>query len=198
MMSYNLNNNVGFITARDSDVIAHERTAHWYNPDGIVCAVHGGSGNLNNYLFDNIRIESPQWALLSINILNNPWGSAAELGSISTILLRNIDSAMPFSSPDAFHISGNRTKNARIDTVVFEGIRIAGRALTRADVQSGVGTYVTNVSVCAEGCGDRIVPSGVVPQAWTKAQICGRTPQPFINGRQLPPLAFPDIKPYCT
>jgi hypothetical protein len=80
MMSYNLNENVGFMTVRDSDVIAHERTGHFYNPDGIICAVHGGSGNLNDYFFDDIRIESQQWALMSINILNNPWGKAATLG----------------------------------------------------------------------------------------------------------------------
>ena len=35
MMSWNTAKNVGFITARDSDVIAHERT-YEYGPDGLV------------------------------------------------------------------------------------------------------------------------------------------------------------------
>ena len=34
MMSWNTGINVGFITARDNDVIAHERTSHYYDPDG--------------------------------------------------------------------------------------------------------------------------------------------------------------------
>jgi hypothetical protein len=34
-MSWNTAKNVGFITARDSDVIAHERT-YEYGPDGLV------------------------------------------------------------------------------------------------------------------------------------------------------------------
>ena len=52
-------------------------------------------------VFDDIRIENSQWALVSINIANNPWGPAVDLGSISTIVLRNITSALPFLSPDA-------------------------------------------------------------------------------------------------
>ena len=107
MMSWNTGSNEGFITARDSDVIAHERTGHWYNPDGIFCAVHGGKGNLNSFFFDDIRIENYQWGLVSIHIANNPWGTASQLGSVSTVLLRNVTSALPFSSPGSrdFYIS---------------------------------------------------------------------------------------------
>jgi hypothetical protein len=39
MMSWNTAKNVGFITARDSDVIAHERT-YEYGPDGLVRTTH--------------------------------------------------------------------------------------------------------------------------------------------------------------
>jgi hypothetical protein len=45
MMSWNLNDNVGFVTARDNDIIAHEKT-YPSAVDGIICALQGGSGNL--------------------------------------------------------------------------------------------------------------------------------------------------------
>jgi hypothetical protein len=60
-------------------------------------------------------------------------------GSISTILLRNVKSAMVFVAPDPFHVSGNVTEDARVDLIVYEGVEIAGKLLTAADVQAGVG-----------------------------------------------------------
>jgi hypothetical protein len=117
------------------------------------------------------------------------------LGSISTILLRNVKSTMAFVAPDPFHVSGNVTEDARVDLIVYEGVEIAGKMLTAAEVQAGVGPYVSNVSVCDQGCGNKIVPVGAI--GWTKDQVCGRSPQPFVNGKQLPPLAGRNVFPYC-
>lgn len=47
MMSWNLNQNVGFVTARDNDVIAHIKI-YASDVDGVTCAFQGGSGYLNN------------------------------------------------------------------------------------------------------------------------------------------------------
>lgn len=166
MLSWNLQDNVGFVTARDNDVIAHEKTQP--SPvDGIICAFHGGGGNLNNWLFDNIRVEGYQWALLAVTVANNPWGTSKHLGSISTILLRNISSSLPFASTTPFRISGNTSANARVDRVVYEGVTVAGRPLTLGQVQhGGLGELVTNVSVCAQGCGNGTRPEA--PSSWRR------------------------------
>lgn len=194
MLSWNQMDNVGFVTVRDSDVIAHEKT--YPSPvDGVICAFHGGKGFLNNWLFYDNRIEKA-WSLFSVIIKNNPWGTSQQLGSISTILVRNLTAALPFSSPDPYHVSGNISANARVDMLVYEGVRVAGKPLALTDVQKGIGPLVSNVTVCDQGCGDRILPPGA--EGWTHDQICGRTPQPFIAGKQSPPLANRNLRPYCA
>ena len=173
MLSWNENDNVGFVTARDNDIIAHEKKQP-SAVDGIICAFHGGGGNLNNWLFDNLRVENYEWALLAVAIANNPWGTAAQLGSISTILIRNLSSAQAFASPTPLRVAGNRSAGARIDRVVYEGVTIAGAPLTLSQVQrGGLGEFVTNVSVCAaaEGCGSHILADNAT--GWSQDQICG-------------------------
>ena len=186
-----------------------------------ICAVHGGHGNLNNYLFDDIRVEGAQWGFVSVHIKRNPWSPpAVSVGSISTVLLRNITAEGPFPAPppDAFAVAGNASVRnhrrsghglglglglglgARVDTLVYDSVRIAGRLLEPADVQAGIGEYATNVTVC-EGCTACLVPQCRGDGAacgWTRAQVCGKAPQPFVNGVQLPPLADPDVHPYCA
>ena len=198
MMSWNEGENVGFVIARDNDIIAHERKSP-SAVEGVICALHGGSGYLNNWYFLNNRLENYQWALISMTIANNPWGTSKQLGSISTILIRNLSSSMPFASPQPFHVSGNASANARIDNIVYEGVTIAGNPLTELELQQGggMGQLVTNVTVCGhgQGCGNTILTQNSV---WSNAQVCGRTPQPSINGVQFPPLSDPDLMPYCS
>ena len=50
MMSWNEGVNTGFMTAKDNDVIAHEKRFP-SAVDGVICAFHGGAGHLNNWLF---------------------------------------------------------------------------------------------------------------------------------------------------
>ena len=67
MMSWNEMNNVGYVAAVDNDVIAHEK--RWPSAvDGIFCAFHGGAGSLNNWLFDNTRVETFELSLFSVII----------------------------------------------------------------------------------------------------------------------------------
>jgi hypothetical protein len=197
MMSWNTRENVGYVAARDNDVIAHERTGSWGGPDGVICAVHGGLGNLNDYLFDGLRVEGAQWGLVSIAMRRNNWSPAAgPIGSISTLLLRNVSIAAPLPAPpaDAFHVAGNASEHARVDTVIYDGVTIGGVRLTDAQVRPGVGERASNVTVCV-GCSAELVP--YASRGWTRDQICGRAPQPYIDGVQLPPLANPGMSPYC-
>ena len=112
-------------------------------------------------------------------------------------MIRNLSAALPFASLTPFRMTGNASENARIDRVIYEGVTIAGTPLSVADVQrgGGEGQYVTNISVCEAGCADAIVPLG---SGWTRAEVCGRAPQPFIAGKQLAPLTGPFNEPFCS
>ena len=100
------------MSALDNDIIAHEKTAP-SAVDGIFCAFHGGAGFLNNWLFENTRLENFQYSLFSITIANNPWGTSKQLGSISTVLIRNLTAAVGFASPTPYRMVGNASENAR-------------------------------------------------------------------------------------
>lgn len=80
--------------------------------------------------------------------------------------------------------------------MIYEGVQIAGKPLSEAEAQKGVGELVSNVAVCEQGCGREILPPG--SHGWSEEQICGRAAQPSINGTQLPPLANRGLKPYCS
>lgn len=67
MMSWNEMDNVGYVAAIDNDVIAHEKRVS-SDVDGIFCAFHGGAGFLNNWLFDNNRVETFEVSLFSVII----------------------------------------------------------------------------------------------------------------------------------
>eukprot|EP00930_Biecheleria_cincta_P056901 TRINITY_DN42917_c0_g1_i1.p1 TRINITY_DN42917_c0_g1~~TRINITY_DN42917_c0_g1_i1.p1 ORF type:complete len:650 (-),score=88.11 TRINITY_DN42917_c0_g1_i1:20-1744(-) len=189
MMSWNTATNVGFITARDNDVIAHEKASD-SAVDGVICAAHGGHGNLNNYLFDGLRIENAQWALVSVELLPNEWAqSGPSLGNISTVFLRNVSAAMPFgaSAKSTYELLGNSTKSW-IDSFVYDNVVIAGKPISYEDVMPGIGPFVANVTVCT-GCVAEMFPSlqGGATE-WSRAERCGRATQPFVDGTSLPPL----------
>ena len=103
---------------------------------------------------------------------------------------------MPFSGSDPYLVSGNASEQARIDTLVYEDVRVAGKPLSEEEVNKGIGELVSNVTVCETGCGNGILPPS--SRGWSEEQICGRSPQPSINGTRLPPLTNPHLKPYCS
>merc|ERR1712070_1125702 len=122
--------NAGFVTVRDNDVIAHEKLSTSV-VDGVVCAWHGGHGNLNNYLFDGLRIEGSELAFVSVSLLYNPWAPPGQsIGNISTLIFRNVTASVPFtSSPnDAYHMWGNSSAS-RLDTVIFDNVVVGGKLL---------------------------------------------------------------------
>jgi hypothetical protein len=67
-MGAGIKGDVTNITVRDSDVIRGEY--NWPNTsDAVFSANQGGSGNLSNYTFDDIRVENETWQLMKIEIL---------------------------------------------------------------------------------------------------------------------------------
>lgn len=190
MLSWNTADNVGFVTARDNDIIAHEKVSHDSPVDGLICALHGGHGNLNNYLIDGLRILGSQWAFVSVNLLPSPFAPPGKsIGNISTVILRNISASLIFNAPatDAYHLFGHSPASL-VDTFVFDNVAIAGQHLTQEDVAPGIGPFATNIIVC-NGCVETMFPSLADGRSvWSDDQRCGRTPQPLCNGVRLPPL----------
>lgn len=167
MGSWNLNSNQAYITARTIDVIRHERTAHYYDPDALFCFLHGGSASLSNYLFDDIRIDQPGWAAVQVyvqpNSFANPIGGI--LGSISNVIFRNFSSSAPFLAPQPVEIKGYGIAST-VSGITFDTVAFAGTALSQAQIQINT-TFAETPTLC-RGC-----TASIVGAQWTQAQVCG-------------------------
>ena len=167
MGSWNLNTNQAYITARTMDVIRHERTGRYYDPDALFCFLHGGSATLSNYLFDDIRVDQPGWAAVQVyvqpNSFANPVGGVP--GSISNVIFRNFSSSAAFLAPQPVQIKGYGAASA-VTGVTFDAVTFAGTALSQAQIQINT-TFATTPTLCW-GC-----TASVVGATWTEAQMCG-------------------------
>jgi hypothetical protein len=94
-MGAGIKGDVTNIKVRDSDVIRAEY--NWPNTsDAVFSANQGGSGNLSNYTFEDIRVENEGWQLFKIEILpSNFQPDNYQLGSISGLNFRNIQVTDP-------------------------------------------------------------------------------------------------------
>ncbi len=125
-LSWNMNpDNAGFRVS-DIDIIAvdHNQDA---NNRAIFNSIHGGRAHLSDYLFENIRIENARFRLLMLQVKKTKWARAKEWGRLSNIVLRNISAEGPFSKGSV--ISSDHPAG-RIDNVVFDNVRVAGKPVT--------------------------------------------------------------------
>ena len=169
MGSWNLNADVGFITAQRLDVIRHERTYADYAPDALLCFVHGGSGRLAHYLFDDVRVDMPGWAAVQLWVANNSWAHPAGgvPGGLDMVVVRNFSSARAFLGPQAVQLQGYAPTSA-VTNVLLDGVTFGGVPAAAADVAvTGGAGNVRNVSLCQDGCSRAIVGSD-----WTQQQKC--------------------------
>jgi hypothetical protein len=167
MGSWNLNTNQAFITARRIDVIRHERTARWYDPDALFCFMHGGSAALANYLFDDVRVDMPGYAAVQIFVANNSFAHpTGALGSVLNVIVRNFSSTAPFIAPQSVQLQGYAAAS-NVAGLVLDSVSFGGRAAGQANVAiSGNPGFVGPVTFCA-GCSQAVVGAD-----WTSAQKC--------------------------
>jgi hypothetical protein len=94
--------NVTNITVRNSDVIRGEY--NWPNTsDAVFSANQGGSGNLSNYTFEDIRVENENWQLFRIQVVpSNFQSDNTQLGSISGLTFSNIQATDAQEFPPIF------------------------------------------------------------------------------------------------
>lgn len=118
--------NAGFRVS-DCDVI---RVEHSWNNDNeaVFCAIHGGSGHMSDYLFENIRIENARWRLVSLVIKPNEFAkNVKQPGGISNVTFCNVTADGPFALPNRLR---GFNADSRIEGVTFDHVRVGERLLT--------------------------------------------------------------------
>ncbi len=129
-----LRENVDEVLFEDADVI-HDKGREW-----TLRVFHCDAARVSNIRFENIRIEeSPR--LISLWIGKFVWTRDQERGHIQGVTFKDIIAA---ADPLRIELQGFDETHG-VSDVVFQDVRVNGRALTRADVKAN--TFVRNVSV---------------------------------------------------
>ncbi len=125
---------VNDVLFEDCDVI-HDKGREW-----TLRVFHCDAARVSNIRFENIRIEeSPR--LISLWIGKFVWTRDSERGHIQDVTFRDICAA---ASPLRIELNGFDEAHA-ISDIVFQNVRVNGRQLTQADIQTNA--FVRNVSV---------------------------------------------------
>ena len=124
--------NVTNITVRNSDDIRVEYD--WPNTsDAVFSANQGGSGNLSNYIFEDIRVENENWQLFKIEILpSNFQPDNTQLGSISGLTFNNIRATDAQEFPPVFRGFNlpHQVSDVNFSDVVMGGVTTPTSAIT--------------------------------------------------------------------
>lgn len=153
-ISWNMpTDNAGFVV-QNIDIIRMEHRADQINL-AAVDAVHGGSGHMSDYLFEDIRIENADWRLFYLSLQRTEFSPPDnEMGHISDVTFRNITATGSVSQPseifgwDADH---------KVSDVTFQNLKINGEtirsaaegnfvidAATTEDITFEAGTFITD------------------------------------------------------
>jgi FG-GAP-like repeat/Glycosyl hydrolases family 28 len=120
------------VTVRNSDVIRGEY--NWPNTsDAVISANQGGSGNLSNYTFDDIRVENESWQLFKIEVVpSNFQRDNTQLGSISGLNFTNIQATDVQEFPPVFQgfDLAHQVSNVSFENVVIGGVMTPSPAIT--------------------------------------------------------------------
>ncbi|MGA8677986.1 MAG: FG-GAP-like repeat-containing protein [Candidatus Acidiferrales bacterium] len=123
-MGAGLKTDVTNILVENSDVIRGEY--NWPNTsDAVFSANEGGSGNLSNYNFNDIRVENETWQLIKIEILpSNFQRDNYQPGSISGINFNNIQVTDAQEFPPVFrgYSLAHPISNVNFSDVVIGGV----------------------------------------------------------------------------
>jgi hypothetical protein len=124
--------NVTNITVRNSDVIRGEY--NWPNTsDAVFSANQGGSGNLSNYTFENIRVENEDWQLFRIQVVpSNFQPDNTQLGSISALTFNNIQATdiQEFSPIFRGFNLAHQVSDVNFNDVVIGGVTTTNPTIT--------------------------------------------------------------------
>lgn len=125
-LSWNLNTNASGIRVTDIDVIRveHYREA---NNRAVFGSLHGGSADLSDYLFEDIRIEGPIWRLVKLTALQTSWSRSPTSGTLSDLRFRNITVTGPVRQPSEIK---SLEDTGRFEDITFENLTVDGQLIT--------------------------------------------------------------------
>jgi hypothetical protein len=108
------------------DVIRVEH--EWDNDnEAVFNAIHGGTGHMSDYLFEDIRIENADWCLLKLMMKKTEFAPPEGYGQISKLVFRNITVEGSMRQPNI--IKGHSPEHQIYD-VTFENVKVNGKFIT--------------------------------------------------------------------
>jgi len=128
-ISWNLKNDNHDFKVYDCDVIHCEHSVE-ANNRAIFNAIHGGEGDLSDYLFEDIRIEGDVFRLFKLTIKTSPSDGDPGYGSISNIRFKNI--SLEGNCLKQNEICGYSAEH-KIKEVEFENLKIKGKKIKTAE-----------------------------------------------------------------
>ncbi len=126
-ISWNMPGRTQGFRVSDCDIIRSEH--RWSNDNcALFCAIHGGSGRMSDYLFEDIRIENARWRLISLLIKPNEFARGVKTpGAISDIIFRRITADAPFHLPSRIR---GWSGGSQVQNITFEDVRVGGQRWT--------------------------------------------------------------------
>jgi hypothetical protein len=112
------------------DIIRVEH--QWDNPnEAVVVAIHGGEGVMQNYLFEDIRIDNCDFRLFHLMTKPNRFGKwNPEKGSLRNFIFKDI---VCYTQPKMKNIIKGHDKKHPVENVVFDKLVIAGKKVLNAE-----------------------------------------------------------------
>jgi hypothetical protein len=119
----NIQYDLSDIQVNDSDVIRTEYTVA-NKTNAVFGANFGGTGNLHDYQFNDIRVENATWQLFNLCVMPNSYTNGnPELGSIGNLSFNRIEVTNQQTLPDLFQ---SFDRQHQIKNISFNQVRVAG------------------------------------------------------------------------
>jgi hypothetical protein len=127
-ISWNIHEDSQTFHVYDNDVIHAEH--YEFEKQAVFRSRHAGSGHLQRYLFEDIRVENATWRLFYLVLENNKWfDPALGYGEISQVIFRNIHAYTTYQHPNVIEgIDANhKVRNINFQNVFANGTCFASK-----------------------------------------------------------------------
>lgn len=124
MISWNGSKDFGHCQVSNIEIIRVEH--EWDNENlAVVCAVHGGKANIQDFTFENITIDNSNWRIFHLVTRPNRWGKwDPEQGSLGTMTFRNF---IYYGVPGIKNLIAGHDLQHPVFDLHFENIQIKGQ-----------------------------------------------------------------------
>jgi hypothetical protein len=131
-ISWNIHQDVADFHVYDNDVVHAEH--YLFSPQAIFRSRHAGSGHMQRYLFEDIRVEDANWRLFYLPLENNKWYDPERgYGEISDVVFRDITTQTPFLHPSVITGIQDDGQTNLVHNINVVDVRMNGECLASAD-----------------------------------------------------------------